>query len=85
MLAPPVYPEKFIVVCKTNKDTAQTAWKITDAAGKIWYQKKEADMKISTEYKDTISLPKGQYQLLVTDKEGDGLEFWANPRAAWDM
>ncbi|MCX6225668.1 MAG: peptide-N-glycosidase F-related protein, partial [Bacteroidia bacterium] len=80
MIAPPVYPDKFLLVCKTNKDTAQTAWKITDAAGKVWIQKKEADFKVSTEYRDTISLPKGQYELLVTDKEGDGLEFWANPR-----
>jgi len=80
MLAPPVYPEKFILVCKTNKDTAQTAWKITSADGKIWYQKKEADFKVSTEYRDTISLPEGQYELLVTDTEGDGLEFWNNAR-----
>jgi len=80
MVAPPVYPEKFILVCKTNKDTAQTAWKITDASGKIWYQKKETDLKGITEYRDTISLPKGHYELLVTDKEGDGLEFWANAR-----
>jgi hypothetical protein len=81
MKAPPVYPDKFILVCKTNRDTAQTAWKITDASGKIWYQKKEADLKMSTEYRDTVTLPKGLYELLVTDKEGDGLEFWANPRA----
>lgn len=80
MEAPPVYPEKFILVCKTNKDTAQTGWKINDAAGKVWYQKKENDLKTNTEYRDTISLPKGQYELLVTDTEGDGLEFWANPR-----
>lgn len=81
MIAPPVYPDKFILVFKTNKDTAQTAWKITDTAGKTWYQKKEADLKANTEYRDTISLPKGQYELLVTDKGGDGLEFWANARA----
>ncbi len=80
MVAPPVYPEKFIVVCKTNKDTAQTAWKITDATGKIWFQKKEAEFNVNTEYRDTIELPEGQYELLVTDKEGDGLEFWANAR-----
>jgi hypothetical protein len=80
MIAPPVYPEKFVLVCKTNKDTAQTAWRITDAAGKVWYQKKESDLQAGTEYRDTISLPKGQYELLVTDTEGDGLEFWANPR-----
>ena len=78
--SPPVYPSKFTLICKTNRDTAQTAWKITDAAGKIWYQKKEDALKSSTEYKDTISLPDGHYTLLVTDKGGDGLEFWANPR-----
>lgn len=80
MVAPPVYPEKFVLVCKTNKDTAQTSWKITDATGKLWFEKKESDLKANTEYRDTVTLPKGQYELLLTDKEGDGLEFWANPR-----
>lgn len=81
MTAPPVYPDKFILVSKTNKDTAQTAWKISDSGGKVWFQRKESDLKSVTEYKDTISLPKGEYELLVTDTAGDGLEFWANPRA----
>lgn len=80
MIAPPVYPGKFIMACKTNKDTAQTAWRITDATGKIWYRKIESDLKASTEYRDTINLPNGHYELLVTDNEGDGLEFWANSR-----
>jgi len=80
MLAPPVYPDKFILVCKTNRDSLQTAWRITDASGKIWYQKKENDLNVNTEYRDTVELPQGQYELLVTDQEGDGLEFWANPR-----
>ncbi len=81
MVAPPVYPDKFVLVYKTNKDTAQTAWKISDATSKILFQKKESDLKSNTEYKDTITLAKGEYQLLVTDTAGDGLEFWANPRA----
>jgi len=82
MVSPPVYPNKFILVCKTNRDSAQTAWKISDASGKIWYEKKAADLKVNSEYRDTISLVPGQYELLVTDAEGDGLEFWANPRGA---
>ncbi|MFH0760588.1 MAG: peptide-N-glycosidase F-related protein [Bacteroidota bacterium] len=81
MIAPPVYPSKFILICKTNRDSSQTAWKITDATGKVWYQKKEEELKENTEYKDTLSLSDGHYTLLVTDKGGDGLEFWANPRA----
>lgn len=81
MAAPPVYPPKFILICKTNRDTMQTAWKITDAAGKTWYQKNESDLSANNEYRDTISLPDGYYNLLVTDKGGDGLEFWYNARA----
>lgn len=81
MTAPPVYPSKFILICKTNRDSSQTAWKITDASGKTWYQKAESSLNDNTEYKDSISLPDGHYTLLVTDKGGDGLEFWANPRA----
>lgn len=81
MVAPPVYPEKFILVCKTNKDTAQTAWKIEDAIGKVWFKKAEADLKNNKEYRDTISLPQGKYELLLTDTAGDGLEFWYNSKA----
>ena len=81
MVAPPVYPEKFILVCKTNKDTAQTAWKIEDATGKVWFKKAEADLKNNKEYRDTISLAQGKYELLLTDTAGDGLEFWYNSKA----
>ncbi len=80
-VAPPIYPSKFILIGKTNRDSSQTSWKITDPSGKIWYQKTESDLKDNTEYQDTITLPDGHYSLLVTDKGGDGLEFWANPRA----
>jgi len=81
MTAPPVYPSKFILICKTNRDTLQTAWRITDATGKIWFEKKESDLRANTEYRDTIALPDGHYNLFVTDTAGDGLEFWYNARA----
>ncbi len=81
MTAPPVYPPKFVLICKTNRDTLQTAWKITDDAGKTWYQKSESELEADNEYRDTISLPDGHYNLMVTDKGGDGLEFWYNARA----
>jgi hypothetical protein len=80
MIAPPVYPGDFVFVLKTNRDTAQTAWQIIDSNGKTWYEKKANELKVSTEYRDTIQLPDGHYELLVTDTGGDGLEFWANPR-----
>jgi len=80
-IAPPVYPGTFLVAGKTNKDSSQTAWKIADAYGKIWFEKKESDLPDHTDFRDTVTLPKGQYTLIVTDTGGDGLEFWANPRA----
>ena len=79
--APPVYPGEFVVICKTNRDTMQNAWRITDAQGKIWFQREESELKANREYRDTVTLPDGHYNLLVTDRGGDGLEFWYNARS----
>jgi hypothetical protein len=78
--APPVFPKSFIIVCKTNRDSSQTAWTLTNATGKAVYRKTEQELAVNTEYRDTVTLSHGHFQLLVTDSEGDGLEFWANPR-----
>jgi hypothetical protein len=80
MMAPPVYPEKFIVVFRTNRDTVQNKWTIHGLENPETGFRQSGNFQPNTEYRDTVTLPSGQYQFHVTDTEGDGLEFWANPR-----
>jgi hypothetical protein len=36
------------------------------------------DFNANTEYRDTVEVPSGCYQLLLEDYDGDGLSWWAN-------
>jgi hypothetical protein len=85
MMAPPVYPEKFIVVFKTNRDSVQNKWGIDALENSEAGFLRSGSFRPNTEYRDTVSLPAGQYQFHVSDTEGDGLEFWANPRGGMGM
>ena len=42
------------------------------------YERKRGTLKANTDYRDTLLLKPGAYELLVTDTAGDGLEFWFN-------
>jgi hypothetical protein len=75
----PVFPKKLILSYKTNNDTAQTAWGITNSEGLQLFAKKAEELKPNTVYADTLLLKPGAYTLVVSDTAGDGLEFWANP------
>ena len=85
MMAPPVYPDKFIVAFKTNRDSAQNRWGIDAVDNSSAGYLRTGPFRPNTEYRDTVSLSAGQYQFHVTDTEGDGLEFWANPRGGMGM
>ncbi len=77
-LQTPVY-ERFILAFHTNKDSASTIYKITDADGNIVKELQPELLSANTLYRDTVDLPPGCYTLAVTDTAGDGLDFWFNP------
>ena len=76
MAMPAVLPGDFVVYLVTNSAAAENAWQITDAYGKVWYSK--SNLKNNTIYKDTVHLPNGCFQFLLTDVQQDGLSFFAN-------
>jgi len=76
MAVPAEMPGDFVVYLVTNNAAAENAWQITDPSGKVWYS--GSNFKNASIYKDTIHLPNGCYQFLLTDAGQDGLSFFAN-------
>ncbi|MFH0895417.1 MAG: peptide-N-glycosidase F-related protein [Bacteroidota bacterium] len=79
--APPEMKKTMIFYFRTNKKPQQNEWKLTDSKGKIIKQRSFTSMKAETEYRDTLRLTPGCYQLVVSDTANDGLEFWYNNEA----
>lgn len=76
---PPVFPSSVIVYYRPNKNGDENECKITDAWGKVWYQKSWSGLSTSTIYRDTVrNLPGGCYNFTITDSQEDGIDFWAN-------
>ncbi|MBS1772279.1 MAG: T9SS type A sorting domain-containing protein [Bacteroidetes bacterium] len=74
----PTWPMKIIVSMLTNKGDAgggisESSWKIVDAIGTVWA--KRENCAISSSYVDTVTLGPGAYELLVDDKNCDGMNF----------
>lgn len=75
-------PLKIIIHLKTNKATtlkgvSETSWKLIDViTGRLVAEKNDAPP--NTNVKDTLTLLKGTYKLVVEDASCDGLNWWAN-------
>ncbi|MBK7092896.1 MAG: peptide-N-glycosidase [bacterium] len=77
--ATPVYDTTVVLAIRTNADTSQTSYSITNSDGEVVYERQLGSMTINTTYRDTLFLPPGCYELVVSDSAGDGLDFWFNP------
>lgn len=73
---PDELPQKFVVNIKTNNRPAENAWFLKNENGITIASR--TDMLANTEYRDTVEVPSGCYQLLLEDYDGDGLSWWAN-------
>lgn len=67
---------KFVLA--TNNEPAQTSYSVIDAAGKVYYERKEKTLDPNKVYTDYFNLKPGTYRLLLEDSGHDGLEFWFN-------
>lgn len=77
----PVLPVRMVLKLHTNHEPLQNSYAIKGVDGKIFCERKAGSMKVAdSTYCDTLTLPRGAYQLAVEDTGGDGLEFWANPK-----
>ena len=74
----PMYPEKFILAIKTNRDSMQNSYKITDVYGNVVRERTARQLAAKTLKLDTITCNFGCYRLQVEDTAGDGLDFWFN-------
>lgn len=79
----PVWADSFTVIMRTNAAStggyAETEWAITDMYQNI--VAKRINNAPNTTYRDTLKLAAGIYRFTVSDKNCDGLSFWANPSA----
>lgn len=73
---PDELPQKFVVNLKTNSFPNENAWFLKDEQGNVIFSR--TDFNANTEYRDTVEVPSGCYQLLLEDYDGDGLSWWAN-------
>jgi len=62
----------------TNNEPSHNSCSLLSADGKVIYERKTGSLKAKTEYRDTLRLKPGAYQLVFNDTAGDGLEFWFN-------
>jgi len=76
----PVHNGNLVVVFKTNNEPKDNSWKLTDAFGKTLYSRGFDSVQKNELFKDTLQMKAGNYQFLVLDTAGNGLEFWANAR-----
>ncbi|MEA4967064.1 MAG: peptide-N-glycosidase F-related protein, partial [Bacteroidaceae bacterium] len=76
----PIYflPQKFILTYKTNNDGSRNKACIIDnySIGNKVYERTQ--LENNKEYNETIDLKEGEYKLLFTDSDCDGLSWWAN-------
>jgi hypothetical protein len=80
---PPVYGNQIVVVMRTNHDSTSNGYQVIDQDGVIVRGHKIGAYRANTIYRDTLNLPSGCYQLIVSDTLGDGLDFWANPEGGF--
>lgn len=74
----PQHGPKVIVVFQTNHQPEHNAYQVSDATGKIIFERKLGSLQANKNYRDTLSLPGGCYTFAVQDTASDGLEFWFN-------
>lgn len=73
---PAKMPEDFVIQYKTNNTPEENKIFILNEKGDTVYVKGTAGIKPDTIYNDTIHLDSAPYEMYLTDKGGNGLEFW---------
>ncbi|MEE4115959.1 MAG: peptide-N-glycosidase F-related protein [Marinilabiliaceae bacterium] len=72
----PVIPSSFVVDFMTNMRPAENDLYIISSKGDTVFHRPPPMLEAATNYSDTLSLPDGNYNLILSDTAGDGLEFW---------
>ena len=73
---PPTYENILRFNFKSNHLASSLSWRLENQDGEILYQ--NGELELNTEYIDTLQLGKGCYVLIIENREGEGLQYWAN-------
>lgn len=76
---PPVYTQGLVVKFKPNAVPAENSYKIYDSEGNIAFSK--SGFATNNTYRDTLHLPNGCYEFVLSDDGKDGFSWWANSAA----
>ncbi len=77
------YGTSLIMAVRTNANPWQNGYRISDQSGKTILDRPLGSLAALTDYRDTLRLQPGCYQLVLSDSAGDGLEFWFNPEGGF--
>lgn len=78
-----IYGGPMILSLRTNGDSAQTGYRLLSSDGTSVRERRAGSLTAYTNYRDTLNLRPGCYQLIVSDSAGDGLDFWFNPEGGY--
>ena len=76
----PVHGGELVFYLRTNKQPQQNAYVVKNSNGKIMFERPLGSLEAETDYRDTLHLAPGCYELLLKDTADNGLEFWFNNR-----
>lgn len=76
----PVHGRDLVLAFKTNQQPQQNRYSLENSEGKTIYMRHFDSTEKALLFRDTFHLTPGCYELLVSDSDDNGLEFWANPR-----
>ncbi len=73
---PDVVPSNFYIRFRTNSAAHESRYELFNEYGNSIFTR--FGMEDNTTYKDTFELGVGCYTLVISDSDGDGINFWAN-------
>lgn len=73
---PEVLPADFVLWFKSNLAPNENKIELFDANGNSIFVRNQ--FTANTQYRDTFNLAVGCYSLVISDNDGDGINFWAN-------
>lgn len=76
---PVIYPDNFVLHYRTNARPQENDLFVRDMDGNIVHSR--TTFTANTQYRDTLELAPGCYELEFTDSGNDGLSYWADPDA----
>ena len=79
----PTLPSKIVIDFLTNNKPKDNALYVVNSSNDTVYMKLPDSLEPATRYSDTLTLPEGNYFLMLTDTVGDGLEFWFESRSGY--